>query len=147
MPDFNPAYWVWGHEAQRPRVLHTMVRVRQLDRALAFYEQGLGMKVLNRYDFETGRFSIVFLAYEGYDQGGAIELTCNWDQADEYSHGSGYGHISVGVPDIQDMVQRLERHGGTVTVNPKPQAPGAPLLAFVKDPDGYSIELIQTCRN
>lgn len=142
--EFNPAYWVWGSAADRPRVLHTMIRVRDLDAALGFYRDGLGMKVLDRYDFESGRFSIVFLAFGSYDEGGGIELTWNWDVEQAYSHGSGYGHVAIGVPDLDATVIRLESLGVQIPVRPKRQAPGAPRLAFARDPDGYSIELIQT---
>jgi lactoylglutathione lyase len=144
--EFVPAYWVWGTDARRPRLLHTMIRVRDIDASLRFYVDGLGMKLLNRYDFEQGRFSILFVGFGDYDEGGVIELTWNWD-ADGYTHGSGYGHVSVGAPDIHETVRRLEGVGADITVRPKPQAPGAPLLAFANDPDGYAVELIQTCRN
>ena len=140
--------WVWGESDQRPRVLHSMIRVRDLDSALMFYCDGLGMKILNRYDFEKGRFSIIFLSFAGYRDGpAAIELTYNWDQQESYSHGSGYGHIAIGVPDIGAMYERLASFGGTQVTAPKRMLEGAPALAFVKDPDGYSIELIQTRRD
>lgn len=144
--EFNPAYWVWGATAKKPRLLHTMLRVRDLEQSLNFYCDALGMRVLDRYDFTAGRFSIVFIAYESYDAGGAIELTWNWDQADNYTLGNAYGHIAIGMPDLDGTVDRLERQGVPVTVKPKRQAPGAPRLAFVRDPDGYAVELIQTSR-
>lgn len=139
--------WVWGETAEQPRVLHSMVRVRDVDAALRFYRDGLGMTVLDRYDFEQGRFSILFLSYGGYRDGpAALELTYNWDQPEDYSHGSGYGHIAIGVPDVAAMYERLAQYGGTPVTPPKKMIAGAPELAFVKDPDGYSIELIQIRR-
>lgn len=144
--DFNPAFWPWGTAAEQPRFLHTMIRVRDVDKTLRFYVDGLGMKLLDRYDFERGRFSLLYLAFDGYAGGGALELTYNWDTQEDYSHGSGYGHIALGAPDIHEVVKRLESVGAQVTVHPKKMVPGAPHIAMVKDPDGYTIELIQTRR-
>jgi lactoylglutathione lyase len=143
---FNPAYWPWGTAATAPRFLHTMIRVRDVDASIRFYVEGLGMKLLDRYDFDSGRFSLVYLAFDGYEGGGAMELTYNWDVKERYSHGSGYGHIAIGVPDIESAVARLEAVGAQVTVRPKKMVAGAPHLAMLKDPDGYTIELIQTRR-
>ena len=140
----DESLWVWGTSATEPRLLHTMVRVRDLDRSLKFYCDGLGMRVLSRFDSEQGRFSLRFLSFTDFASGPAIELTHNWDQAEDYTHGSGYGHIAIGVPDIHAACKRLAEAGGTVTTPPKHMVPGAPALAFVKDPDGYPIELIQT---
>ena len=139
--------WVWGETADQPRVLHSMIRVRDVEAALRFYRDGLGMSLLDRYDFEQGRFSILFLSFGSYRDGqAALELTYNWDQAEDYSHGSGYGHVAIGVPDVGAMYERLARYGGTPVTAPKKMMAGAPELAFVKDPDGYAIELIQICR-
>jgi lactoylglutathione lyase len=139
--------WVWGEDAEQPRVLHSMVRVRDVDASLRFYCEGLGMRLLDRYDFEQGRFSILFLSFGGYRDGqAALELTYNWDQPESYSHGTGYGHVAVGVPDVQAAYDRLAGFGGTQTVAPKLMSAGGPQMAFVKDPDGYSIELIQIRR-
>jgi len=139
--------WAWGEAAERPRVLHTMLRVRDVDASLRFYCDGLGMTLLDRYDFEAGRFSILFLSYAGYRDGpAALELTYNWDQDDHYTHGSGYGHVAIGVPDVAAMWERLADYGGEQGTAPKAMMPGAPQLAFVKDPDGYAIELIQIRR-
>jgi lactoylglutathione lyase len=136
--------WVWGDDATKPRLLHSMIRVRDLDKSLKFYCQGLGMAPISRFDSEQGRFSLLFLSFTDFASGPAIELTYNWDQPEDYSHGTGFGHIAIGVPDIQGMCDHLAAHGGTVTTAPKKMVAGAPHLAFVKDPDGYSIELIQT---
>lgn len=139
--------WVWGEDSTSPRLLHAMLRVRDLEASMRFYCDGLGMNLLDRYDFEAGRFSILFLSYAGYRDGqAALELTYNWDQQDDYSHGDGYGHVAIGVPDVPAMWARLAEFGGRQSTPPKSMMPGAPLLAFVTDPDGYAIELIQTCR-
>jgi len=139
--------WVWGSEANRPRLLHSMIRIRDVDASLRFYIDGMGMKVLDRYDFEEYRFSILFLSFDDYEGGPALELTYNWGVEEPYSHGSGYGHIALGVPDVAETVGALAAHGGTVTREPYVLVPGGPTMAFVKDPDGYAIELIQTRRS
>ncbi|WP_232476194.1 lactoylglutathione lyase [Flavisphingomonas formosensis] len=140
--------WVWGETADRPRLLHSMLRVRDVEKSLRFYCDGLGMTLLDRYDFEQGRFSILFLSFAGYRDGpAAIELTYNWDTETPYTHGSGYGHIAIGVPDVAAMYARLGDHGGEPVTAPKTMMAGAPELAFVKDPDGYAIELIQIRRD
>ena len=136
--------WVWGTHEAKPRLLHSMIRIRDLDRSLKFYCDGLGMSVLSRFDSEQGRFTLVFISYTDFSNGPAIELTYNWDAVDDYSHGSGFGHVAIGVPDIRATCDRLEQFGGTVSLQPKQMVAGAPELAFVKDPDGYAIELIQT---
>lgn len=139
--------WVWGEDSGSARVLHSMIRVRDVDASLHFYCDGLGMTLLDRYDIEAGRFSILFLSYAGYRDGpAALELTYNWDQKDDYSHGSGYGHIAIGVSDVGAMWKRLADFGGTQSTPPKILLAGGPELAFVKDPDGYAIELIQIRR-
>ena len=80
--NFIPAYWKWGTNAEKPRFLHTMFRVKNVEASLRFYCEGLGMKVMDRHDFEAGRFSLIYLGYDGYDGGGALELTYNWDGDD-----------------------------------------------------------------
>ena len=145
--DIIDPLWVWGETADRPRLLHSMLRVRDVDKALRFYCDGLGMTLLDRYDFEKGRFSILFLSFAGYRDGpAAIELTYNWDTDAPYTHGSGYGHVAIGVPDVGAMYERLRDFGGEPVTAPKTMMEGAPELAFVKDPDGYAIELIQIRR-
>lgn len=140
--------WAWGEDSESPRLLHSMFRVRDVDAALRFYCDGLGMALLDRYDFEANRFSILFLSYAGYRDGpAALELTYNWDQAADYTHGSGYGHVAIGVPDVSAMWTRLADYGGRQGIAPKTMMPGAPQIAFVHDPDGYAIELIQIKRS
>jgi lactoylglutathione lyase len=143
----DESLWVWGSSDTKPRLLHTMIRVRDLEASQRFYCEGLGMQVLSRFDSEQGRFTLMFLSFTNFDSGPAIELTYNWDTAEGYTHGSGYGHVSVGAPDIAGLCDRLETFGGTITLRPKHMVVGGPALAFVKDPDGYAVELIQTRRN
>lgn len=144
---FDEGLWVWGTQADRPRLLHTMIRVRDLEASLKFYCEGLGMQVLSEFNSEQGRFSLRFLSYTDFAGGPAIELTHNWDQGEPYTHGSGFGHVAIGVPDIEAACAKAQAAGGTVTVAPKHMVPGAPKLAFVKDPDGYPIEFIQIRRD
>jgi lactoylglutathione lyase len=147
--DKEELYWEWGSKAESPRILHSMIRVSDLDKSLEFYCAKLGMKVLSRVDIEAGRFSIIFISFGDDYYSGAIELTHNWDSPENvtgYSHGSGYGHIAIGVPDLWGTCERLKASGVTISVEPKRLLPEAPALAFIKDPDGYSIELIQTSR-
>lgn len=139
-------YWIWGKDAESPRILHAMIRVKDLEKSLAFYCDTLGMKQLSRVDVEAGRFSIVFINFTEDFESGAIELTHNWDREDNYTHGTGYGHVAIGVPDLYGTCERLRSAGVEISVEPKTLLPGAPALAFIKDPDGYSIELIQTSR-
>ena len=143
-------YWIWGRDAERPRLLHSMIRVSDLDRSLAFYCGTLGMKQLSRVDVEVAKFSIVFLNFTDDFDTGAIELTYNWEHpanTDGYTHGSGYGHIAIGVPDLAGTVEQLKAAGIDILSGPKSLLPGAPALAFIKDPDGYAIELIQTSQH
>ena len=99
--------WVWGSKAQRPRLLHSMIRIRDVDASLRFYVDGMGMKLLDRYDIEAHRFSILFLSFDEYEDGPALELTYNWGVEEPYTHGSGYGHIALGVPDVAQTVGAL----------------------------------------
>jgi lactoylglutathione lyase len=145
----EPDYWIWGHDAVKPRILHSMIRVANLEKSLEFYCQQLGMNVLSRVDVAAGKFSIVFVSFGDDYNSGAIELTHNWEHpANEagYTHGSGYGHVAIGVPDVHETCDRLRALGIKIEVEPKVLLPGAPALAFIKDPDGYAIELIQTSR-
>lgn len=139
-------FWVWGDAAEAPRLLHSMFRVRDIDASLRFYRDGMGMALLDRFDFEAGRFSILFLSFGTYQDAPAIELTYNWDVELPYDQGSAYGHIALGVPDVAEILARLEVNGGVIARQPYRLVDNGPILAFVKDPDGYSIELIQTKR-
>ena len=145
--EFDPRWWNWGTNDSKPRFLHTMIRVKDFDAQLRFYTQGLGMKQLSdRFSVEARRVTAVYLGFEDYAAGGCVELVQRWDVEGPYTHGSGYGHIAIGVPDIAAMTARLEAMGAEVTLRPTVLIAGAPLVAFVKDPEGYAIELIQTRR-
>ena len=125
------------------RLLHTMIRVKDLDKALAFYEGQLGMKVLSKTDYPEGKFTNVFVGYGSETANAVIELTHNWDQEEPYDVGSGFGHLAIGVPDIYGACERLEKAGVTITRPPGPMKHGTTVIAFVQDPDGYKIELIE----
>lgn len=123
--------------------LHTMVRVRDLDRSLAFYGL-LGMKELRRLEVPEGRFTLVYIGYEGNARGeGEIELTYNWDQTEDYTHGTGFGHFAVGVKDVAAAVDTVRQGGGRVTREAGPMGNTGIVIAFVQDPDGYKVELIE----
>ncbi|MDG3086381.1 lactoylglutathione lyase [Vibrio hannami] len=122
------------------KFLHTMIRVTDLDKSIEFYSQVLGMKLLDRFENPEYRYSLVFV---GYEQGGpTIELTYNWD-TDSYEMGNAFGHLALGVKDIYSACDEIKARGGNVTREPGPMLGGTTHIAFVKDPDGYPIELIQ----
>lgn len=125
------------------RILHTMLRVGNLERSLTFYTEVLGMQLLRRKDYPEGRFTLAFVGYGGENQGAVLELTHNWDTT-EYTIGSGFGHIAVGLPDIFSACAEVKAKGGKVTREPGPMKFGGSQIAFVEDPDGYKIEFIQT---
>lgn len=125
------------------RLLHTMLRVRDLDKSLHFYTELLGMKLLRKNDYPGGRFTLAFVGYGDEKDTAVIELTHNWDQAEPYSIGSGYGHIALGMPDIYAACEQLQKAGVKVPRPPGPMKHGATHIAFIEDPDGYKIELIQ----
>lgn len=145
-PPFNRDYWVWGENESQPRLLHAMVRVRDVDTALRFYVDGLGMKVLDRFDVPVRRSTGTFIGYDGYRQSALLELVSKWDQDEPYTHGTGYGHVAIGLPDLAATVAKLETMGYAVTDPPTVLLPGGPQVAFVRDADGYAVELIQIQR-
>ncbi|RFD21125.1 lactoylglutathione lyase [Komagataeibacter melaceti] len=123
--------------------LHTMVRVRNLDASLAFYRL-LGMHELRRKEVPEGKYTLAFIGYSDNEAGQAeIELTYNWGQDDGYDVGTGFGHFAVGVPDVAAMVEKVRAGGGKVTREAGPVKFGTTVIAFVEDPDGYKIELIE----
>lgn len=124
------------------RVLHTMIRVGDLPRSLHFYTEVLGMQLLRRKDYEGGRFTNAFVGYGPESEGAVIELTHNWDTA-QYDLGNGFGHVALGVSDIYATVERIRQAGGKITREPGPMKHGTTVIAFVEDPDGYKIELIE----
>jgi len=123
------------------RYLHTMIRVRDLDATLRFFCEGLGLRETRRMENATGKFTLVFLAADETPDA-EIELTHNWG-VEKYEMGTAYGHIALGVEDIRGAVDRVRRAGGTVTREPGPMKHGTTVIAFVQDPDGYKVELIE----
>jgi len=124
------------------RILHTMLRVGDLERSLSFYTEVLGMRLLRRKDYPDGRFTLAFVGYEEEANGAVLELTHNWDTA-SYDIGTGYGHVALEVDDAYRACEDIKRRGGLVTREAGPMKHGTTVIAFVQDPDGYKIELIQ----
>ncbi|TVO62717.1 lactoylglutathione lyase [Denitromonas ohlonensis] len=124
------------------RLLHTMLRVGDLDRSITFYTDILGMTLLRRQDYPEGRFTLAFVGYQPESEGAVLELTHNWDTA-SYELGNGYGHIALGVPDAYAACDAIRAAGGKVVREAGPMKHGTTVIAFVDDPDGYKIELIQ----
>jgi len=129
-------------DASRFRMLHTMIRVRDLKKSLDFYTRLLGMNLLRQKDYPSGRFTLAFVGYGDEGSNSVIELTHNWDQAEPYTIGSGFGHLAIGVPDIYGTCDRLAKEGVKIPRPPGPMKHGGSEIAFVEDPDGYKIELI-----
>ncbi len=125
------------------RMLHTMIRVKDLDKSIDFYTRLLGMKLLRRMDFPDGKFSLAFVGYGSEDSQAVIELTHNWDQDAAYDLGNGYGHVALGVPDIYGTCDGLRAAGAAIAREPGPMKHGKTVIAFIDDPDGYKIELIE----
>ena len=126
------------------RFLHTMLRVGNLQRSIDFYTQVLGMQLLRKSENLEYRYSLAFLGFGGGNPDQAeLELTYNWG-TDSYDHGSAYGHIALGVPDAYAACEKIRAAGGQITREPGPVKGGSTVIAFVTDPDGYKIELIQT---
>jgi len=124
------------------RLLHTMLRVGNLERSIEFYTDVLGMKLLRQKEYPEGKFTLAFVGYGDESDTAVIELTHNWG-TDSYDLGNGYGHIALGVDDIYATCDELKRRGGKVTREPGPMKHGTTVIAFVEDPDGYKIELIE----
>lgn len=124
------------------RILHTMLRVGDLDRSIAFYTEIMGMKLLRKSENSEYKYTLAFVGYGDESQAAAIELTYNWGTS-EYDLGSAFGHIAIGFDDIYSTCDAIKAAGGNVTREPGPVKGGTTEIAFVKDPDGYMIELIQ----
>ena len=125
------------------RLLQTMIRVSDVEKSIEFYSKQLGMKVLRRKDFPGGKFTNVFMGYGEEDQNTVLELTYNWNQEKLYTHGTGFGHLAVAVPDIYDVCERMEKEDVSIPRPPGPMKHSTTVIAFVEDPDGYKIELIE----
>lgn len=124
------------------RILHTMLRVGNLDKSLEFYTQVLGMKLLRRKDYPDGKFTLAFVGYQDETDGTVLELTHNWETS-EYDLGNGFGHIAVEVNDAYQACENTKKLGGKVTREAGPMKHGTTVIAFIEDPDGYKIEFIQ----
>ncbi|WDZ96896.1 lactoylglutathione lyase [Herbaspirillum sp. WKF16] len=124
------------------RMLHTMLRVGNLDRSIDFYTTVLGMKLLRRNDYPDGKFTLAFVGYGEESSHTVLELTHNWD-TDKYDLGTGYGHIALEVEDAYAACEAVKQKGGSVTREAGPMKHGKTVIAFVADPDGYKIEFIQ----
>ena len=124
------------------RLLHTMIRVGDLDRSIAFYTDILGMRVLRRRDYPDGKFTLAFVGYGDEADHTVIELTHNWETS-AYELGNGFGHLAVAVPDAYKACDDVKKRGGKVTREAGPMKHGTTVIAFVEDPDGYKIELIE----
>ena len=124
------------------RLLHTMIRVGDLDKSIAFYTGVLGMKLLRRKDYPDGKFTLAFVGYGDESDTAVIELTHNWDTK-KYDLGNGFGHLAVSVPDAYKACDAVKGQGGKVTREAGPMKHGTTVIAFVEDPDGYKIEFIQ----
>jgi lactoylglutathione lyase len=124
------------------RILHTMFRVGDLDRSLAFYTEVIGMHLLRRQDYPGGRFTLAFVGFGPESEGAALELTHNWDTP-SYQLGDGFGHIAIEVADAYAACEQIKARGGKIVREAGPMKHGSTVIAFVEDPDGYKIELIQ----
>ena len=124
------------------RILHTMLRVGDLDRSITFYTEVMGMTLLRRKDYPSGEFTLAFLGYGPEDETAVIELTHNWGVS-SYTLGDAYGHVAIGVDDIYAVCDRIRARGGRVVREPGPMKHGTTEIAFIEDPDGYKVELIQ----
>ena len=123
------------------RILHTMLRVGDLEKSIAFYRDVLGMQELRRNDYPDGKFTLAFMGYGDEASNTVLELTYNWG-VDTYEIGTAYGHIAIGVPDVYEACEKMKQSGGKVIREAGPMNAGKTIIAFLEDPDGYQIELI-----
>jgi lactoylglutathione lyase len=130
-----------------PRFLHTMIRVRDLEKSLHFYTGLLGMTLLRQKDYPDGKFTLAFVGYGPESEQTAIELTYNWDRDEDYTLGDSFGHLAIGCADIYAECERLAAAGVKIPRPPAPMKFGGSVIAFVEDPDGRKIELIQTSKS
>ena len=127
----------------KARLLHTMIRVFDLEASIDFYTRLLGMTLLRRKDYPSGEFTLAFVGYGDETEGAVIELTHNWPRKERYTVGDGYGHMAIGVADVAKTCERLAAAGAKIPRPPGPMKHGGGIIAFVEDPDGYKIELIE----
>jgi lactoylglutathione lyase len=124
------------------RILHTMLRVGNLDKSIAFYSEVLGMKLLRRNDYPGGKFTLAFVGFQDEADGAVLELTYNWG-VESYDLGNAYGHIAIEVEDAYKACDLVRERGGKIISEAGPMKHGTTILAFIEDPDGYKIEFIQ----
>lgn len=124
------------------RMLHTMLRVGDLDRSLKFYTEILGMSLLRKKDYPEGEFTLAFVGYGDEAENTVLELTHNWG-TDNYDLGNAYGHVAIGVGDVYAAADKIKAAGGDVVREAGPMKGGSTVIAFVKDPDGYMVELLE----
>lgn len=124
------------------RILHTMIRVGDLNRSIDFYTRIMGMRLLRTSENPEYKYSLAFVGYNDESSSSVIELTYNWD-TDKYEHGSAFGHIAIGVDDVAKVCDQVRQAGGNVTRDAGPVKGGTTIIAFIEDPDGYKLELIQ----
>lgn len=123
------------------RLLHTMIRVGNLEKSINFYTKILGMKLLRQKDYPDGKFTLAFVGYGNERDSTVIELTYNWD-TDAYDTGNGFGHLAIEVDDVYAAAEKIHAQGGKIIREPGPMNAGTTIIAFVEDPDGYPIELL-----
>ena len=123
------------------RLLHTMIRVGDLEKSIAFYTGILGMKLLRRKDYPDGKFTLAFVGYGDESENSVIELTYNWG-VDNYEIGDAFGHLAIQVDDVYKATDRIREQGGKIIREAGPMNAGTTIIAFVEDPDGYQIELL-----
>lgn len=123
------------------RLLHTMIRVRDLQESIRFYTEVLGMKLLRQKEYPDGKFTLAFVGYGDEAEHSVIELTYNWD-TDSYDMGSGFGHLAIEVEDVYRACDEIRKRGGKILRDAGPMNAGTTIIAFVEDPDGYQIELL-----
>ncbi|MGD8515148.1 MAG: lactoylglutathione lyase [Granulosicoccaceae bacterium] len=123
------------------RLLHTMIRVGDLQRSIDFYTRVLGMKLLRQKDYPDGKFTLAFVGYGEENENTVIEMTYNWD-TDSYDLGNGFGHLAIEVDDVYGAAEAIRNSGGKIIREPGPMNAGTTIIAFVEDPDGYQIELL-----
>ena len=125
------------------KMLHTMIRVKDLEKSIDFYTRLLGMKLLRRKDYPSGEFTLAFVGYGDERDNTVVELTHNWGRQEAYDLGNGFGHLALGVRGIYDTCEQLAAAGASIPRPPGPMKHGGSVIAFVEDPDGYKIELVE----
>ncbi len=132
-----------GAIGTKARLLHTMIRVRDLEKSLDFYTRLLGMQLLRKNDFPGGKFTLAFVGYGDEESNAVVELTHNWDQEEPYELGNGFGHLAIALPDVYAACEAMAKEGVSIPRPAGPMKHGTRVIAFIEDPDGYKIELVQ----